>query len=81
VTPAGKTRWICDRARAVGFDLCGVALVDQLAELDHLPEWLARGYAGEMNYMHDPRRADPALVLEDARNLIVVALNYNSALP
>ena len=81
MTPAGKTRWICERARAVGFDLCGVALVEQLAELAHLPEWLARGYAGEMNYLHDPRRADPALVLEGARNLVVVALNYNSALP
>jgi epoxyqueuosine reductase len=81
VTPADKTLWICERARAVGFDLCGVALVEQLAELAHLPEWLARGYAGEMNYMHDPRRADPALVLEGVRNLVVVALNYNSALP
>ncbi len=81
MTPAGKTRWIYERARAVGFDLCGVALVEQLAELANLPEWLTRGYAGEMNYMHDPRRADPALVLEGAHNLIVVALNYNSALP
>ena len=68
----------------MGFDLCGVAPVepvDQLAELANLPEWLARGYAGEMNYLHDPRRADPALVLEGARNLVVVALNYNSPLP
>ncbi len=81
MTPAGKTQWICDRARAVGFDLCGVAFVEQLTEPAHLPEWLARGYAGEMNYMHDPRRADPAQVLEGARNLIVVALNYNTALP
>jgi epoxyqueuosine reductase len=81
VTPAGKTRWICERARAAGFDLCGVALPEQLAELAHLPEWLARGYAGEMNYMHDPRRANPALVLEGARSLVVVALNYNSAEP
>ncbi len=81
MTPAGKTRWICERARTAGFDLCGVALPEQLAELAHLPEWLARGYAGEMNYMHDPRRANPALVLEGARNLVVVALNYNSAEP
>jgi epoxyqueuosine reductase len=65
----------------VGFDLCGVALVEQLAELAHLPEWLAQGYAGTMNYMHDPRRTDPALVLEGARSLVVVALNYNSPEP
>jgi len=48
------------------------------AELAHLPEWLARGYAGEMRYLHDPRRAKPQRVLEGARSLIVVALNYNA---
>jgi len=78
---AEHTRWICDRARAVGFDLCGVAPVDALEELAHLPDWLERGYAGEMNYLRDPRRADPRLVLEGARSLIVVALNYNTQHP
>jgi epoxyqueuosine reductase len=63
----------------VGFDLCGVAAPDALTELAHLSEWLARGYAGEMTYMRDPRRTDPQSVLEGARNLIVVALNYNCA--
>jgi epoxyqueuosine reductase len=82
MTPAERTRWIGERARAAGFDLCGVAPVtapaESFPELKRLPEWLARGYAGEMSYLHDPRRADPRLVLEDARSLIVVALNYNS---
>jgi epoxyqueuosine reductase len=81
VTPSEKTRWICERAQAIGFDLCGIALPDRVEELEHLPEWLARGYAGEMNYLHDPRRTDPRLVLESLRSLIVVALNYNSAEP
>jgi epoxyqueuosine reductase len=76
-----RTTWICERARAVGFDLCGVAPVDALVELARLPEWLARGYAGEMNYLRDARRADPRLVIEGARSLIVVALNYNSPHP
>jgi epoxyqueuosine reductase len=78
---AERTRWIRDRARAVGFDLCGVAPVDALEELVHLPEWLVRGYAGEMNYLGDPRRADPRRVLEGARSLIVLALNYNTQRP
>jgi len=69
----------------VGFDLCGVAQADAVAESselrESLGEWLARGYAGEMNYLRDPRRADPRLVLRGARSLIVVALNYNSPEP
>ena len=92
MTPAERTQWICERARALGFDLCGVAPVAlagstdnpteaALEELARLPEWLARGYAGEMKYLNDPRRADPALILEGARSLIVVALNYNTDYP
>jgi epoxyqueuosine reductase len=80
--PPEKTSWICARARAAGFDLCGVVPVaadDRFPELEHLPEWLDRGYAGEMNYLRDPRRADPRSVLDGARSLIVVAINYNSA--
>jgi epoxyqueuosine reductase len=80
-----KTRWICDQARTIGFDLSGVASVHgaagNLGELQHLPEWLNRGHAGDMNYLHDPRRANPALAMDGARSLIVVALNYNSAPP
>ncbi|MBZ5694555.1 MAG: tRNA epoxyqueuosine(34) reductase QueG [Acidobacteriia bacterium] len=97
MTPAERTRWIGERARAAGFDLCGVAPADReslsatgvrndapidwFEELGRLPEWLARGYAGEMKYLHDPRRSDPRRVLEGARSLIVVAMNYNSPLP
>jgi epoxyqueuosine reductase len=79
--PDERTRWICERARALGFDLCGVAPAsadEVFPELGRLPEWLARGYAGEMNYLRDPRRADPRRVLEGARSLIVVAANYHS---
>jgi epoxyqueuosine reductase len=76
-----RTRWVCDRAREAGFDLCGVAPVEGLNELNHFPQWLARGYAADMNYLGDARRGDPRLVLEGARSLIVVALNYNSPQP
>jgi len=81
VNAAEKTRWICERARAVGFDLAGVAPVDALDELARLPEWLERGYVGEMDYLRDSRRADPRLVIEGARSIIVVALNYNTEQP
>jgi epoxyqueuosine reductase len=77
----GRTRWICDQAREVGFDLCGVAPADAFPELAQFSAWLERGHAGEMNYLRDARRTDPRLALEDARSLIVVALNYNAPQP
>jgi epoxyqueuosine reductase len=84
-----KTPWICERARILGLDLCGVVALPSpsdafdsngvLNELTRFSEWLARGYAGEMNYLHDARRADPRRILDGARSLIVVATNYNSS--
>ena len=86
---ARETAWIVERARALGFDLCGVVSLpvggtlqghfpEPFLELAHLDDWLARGYAGEMKYLRDPRRADPRLALEGAQSVIVVAMNYNS---
>ena len=76
-----QTEFVLEQARAVGFDLCGVARVEDFAELGLLPEWLERGYAGEMTYLHDQRRRLPGRVLEGARSIIVCALNYNTPLP
>jgi epoxyqueuosine reductase len=73
------TAFVVDRARALRFDLCGVAPVEDFPELERLPEWLARGYAGEMRYLADPRRASPAVVMPGARSVIVCAINYNTA--
>jgi epoxyqueuosine reductase len=92
MTPADRSLWIYERARALGFDLCGVAPVAlakstdnpteaAMGELGRLPEWLAHGYAGDMKYLNDPRRVDPSLILEGVQSLIVVALNYNTDYP
>src|SRR5580658_689444 len=78
---AGRTRWICEQAREVGFDLCGVAPADAFPELAQISTWAERGHAGEMNYLRDERRVDPRLALAGARSLIVVALNYHSLQP
>ena len=78
---AARTRWICEQARGVGFDLCGVAPAEAFPELAQFSTWLGRGYAGEMNYLRDERRVDPRLALDGARSVIVVALNYNAPQP
>jgi len=75
------TAFVVERARALGFDLCGVAPAEDFPELARLPEWLARGYAGEMLYLADPRRASPAAAMPGARSVIVCAVNYNSDQP
>jgi epoxyqueuosine reductase len=83
-TSEERTAWICEQARIIGFDLCGVVPVtDMLAGDDALTlaGWLERGFAGEMKYLHDPRRLDPAGVLEGARSIVVLGLNYNGPEP
>jgi epoxyqueuosine reductase len=70
--------WIQQQARALGFDACGIAKADSFPELDRFPEWLRRGYAGEMRYLEDPHRADIRQVMPQVRSVIVCLLNYNT---
>jgi epoxyqueuosine reductase len=78
---AAQTAWIVQRARELGFALCGVARMEKFPEHDAFAEWLARGYAGEMAYLGDARRQEPAQMLAGARSVIVCALNYNTGNP
>lgn len=68
------------RARELGFDLCGLAPAESFPELAFLPEWLSRGYAGEMVYLEKSaeRRADIRNVLPSARSVIVTGTIYNT---
>jgi epoxyqueuosine reductase len=69
---------IKERARAIGFDLCGVAPATALPELTRLREWLDKGYAGEMVYLHKSAdtRADIRKFLPSARSVIVTGTVY-----
>jgi len=81
MTNGNPTERTIEIARALGFDLCGIAPAAEFPELAHLEEWLERGYAGEMRYLYDERRHSPARAMQGARSVIVCALNYNAALP
>ena len=81
VRTSSDTAWIVERASAVGFDLCGIVRTEKFPELNLTQEWLARGFAGEMKYLADPRRRDPQSVMPGIRAVIVCALNYNSPAP
>ena len=67
-------------ALALGFDVCGIAPAAALPELAVLPQWLERGYAGEMIYLHKSAdaRSDIGRVLPSARSVIVTGTVYNT---
>jgi epoxyqueuosine reductase len=71
------------RAAEIGFDVCGIASAEGFPELKFLPEWLARGYAGNMGYMPRTaaRRQDVRRVLPSARSVIVTGTLYNTERP
>jgi epoxyqueuosine reductase len=71
------------KARELGFDLCGIAPAAAHPELPFYREWLARGYAGEMAYLHRTAdlRADVRNVVPSARTVIVTATVYNTDRP
>jgi epoxyqueuosine reductase len=70
-----------DQAKSLGFDHCGVVRAEKFPELERTPEWLARGYAGEMKYLADPRRVDPQTAMPGICSVIVGLLNYNTERP
>jgi epoxyqueuosine reductase len=76
--PLADTVWIVEQAKSLGFDLCGVVRAEKFPELERTPEWLARGYAGEMKYLADPRRGDPQTAMPGIRSVIVALLKYNT---
>ncbi len=66
-------------ARALGFDLAGIARLEPTPESHFLRDWLARGLHGEMAWMarRVDERVDPALLMEGARSALVVGLVYD----
>lgn len=79
LTSAAVKQW----AREAGFDLCGISPVESFVELDRLRDWLDRGYAGGMSYLHRTadKRGDVRAVLPGARSVVVLGTIYNTSRP
>jgi epoxyqueuosine reductase len=71
------------KARALGFDLCGISAAASFPELAFQREWIDRGYAGDMHWIPETadQRADVRHVLPGARSVIVTATLYNTPRP
>ena len=74
----GTTWQIKEKARAIGFDLVGIAAVQVSQHAQEFQRWLVAGFHGEMGYMakNAEKRVDPSKVLRDARSMVAVGLNY-----
>jgi epoxyqueuosine reductase len=70
-------------AKQLGFAAAGVTPAIAAPGTPRLHEWLARGYAGEMDYFAQRLAAysDLNLVLEGARSLLVLAMPYRTEEP
>jgi epoxyqueuosine reductase len=71
---------IKQKSAQLGFDLCGISPASDFPELRFLSEWIARGYAGEMDYMEKSAdvRADIRNFLPSAKSVIVMGTVYNT---
>ncbi len=69
------------QAHALGFELAGIAPATVADGFDRLRDWLARGFAGTMDYMHryDEARRHPSSVLPEVRSIVMVGMNYRPA--
>lgn len=72
--------WVKRLAAEAGFELAGIAACGPMADFERFRMWVDAGMAGEMRYLTDHRadvRADPRLVLPEARSALCVGKLYN----
>ncbi len=73
------TSFIKREASRLGFNSCGISRAGFLEEeAPRLEEWLSNSFHGEMAYMEDhfDKRLDPTLLVEGARSVISLSINY-----
>ena len=73
-------QFIKEKANSLGFFYCGFSEATFLEdEARHLELWLNKNYHGKMSYMenHFDKRLDPRLLVEDAKTVISLLLNYS----
>lgn len=69
---------IKQKALDLGFDACGICRATESGEEERYMQWLQDHWQGGMGYMERniDKRLDPRLLVEGARSIISVALNY-----
>lgn len=65
-------------ALRLGFDACGISPADNSGEEERYMKWIEDNWHADMHYMarNIDKRVDPRLLVEGAKSIISVALNY-----
>ena len=75
---------ITDIAFDLGFDAVGITLAEDLkSSNDHFLKWRESGFAADMNYLlrDNPINAKPKQILNEARSVISLLINYYTEPP
>ncbi len=73
------SKFIKEEAKRLGFISCGISKAGFLEqEAPRLEKWLNNNHNGQMAYMenHFDKRLDPTLLVDDAKSVISLLLNY-----
>ena len=73
------TQIIKQESKRLGFDYCGISKAEFLEEeAPRLERWLYQNMHGKMSYMENyfDKRLDPKLLVDDAKSVISLLLNY-----
>jgi len=83
LSPTELSDAIREKALRLEFFKVGITPANPLPDSERFTKWLREGMHGEMGYMERqaPKRLDPGLVLDGARSILVLALNYYSQGP
>lgn len=76
---SNNSKFIKTEAKRLGFLSCGISKAGFLEqEAPRLEKWLSNNQNGQMSYMenHFDKRLDPTLLVEDAKSVISLLLNY-----
>ncbi len=78
VRDSNLTEMVKRKALELGFDRVGIAPVQPSAFKREYRNWIAGGYAADMEYLKNniERRFDPSLLLAEAKSIISIMLNY-----
>ena len=79
-------QWIKSQAQALGFADCGFISVQHplfMQQLEQLELWLAKGYEGQLQFMHNNHelRAHPDQLVAGAKTIISVRMDYLTEAP